>query len=417
MTTPKKMMICYNQEPPKKHPYASSREEYDYSLLQKNACYFNFNDHKFYNNLNQEINIEKQRILVRGGISTIKPIIQEIIKKGGIPVNTEEDIERIKLWCKEIKPHRKTLIVKGKDLLENSMVKERIVKLANNGEFFLKTKEKDFSGIVKIEELFDEFYGLIPALKLHLEDDFIVSEKVSILTDRYGNLEYRCFVIDGKIQNISRTLCLTYHKIPNTVVEAAQNLLEKIMKVEDFPNTFSLDIMYCNHIGTDIYLYDILELNPLEATGSYLYNDIYDNDFNENPQYDTNLLINGNDIFPRIPAYKKGMRLSYNNVEPQSILTQCYHKNGFSYHYACAKKFGKADFRRFKVHVFGTLRGVSIDIIEILNDTVSLYRNIPYIVQELREEGIDPNSEEFLNRVKMTDPYITDPKQRKLSHK
>jgi len=132
-------------------------------------------------------------------IEDMESVICAIERKGGIPVNNLEQIERIKCWDTEIYTERTLFHVTGKDLLENESIKKKLMDISmETGDFFLKTKEKDFSGVIPIHELFEPFYGLIPALQLHKEDEFIVGETVSVLRDQLGTLEYRCFVVDEK---------------------------------------------------------------------------------------------------------------------------------------------------------------------------------------------------------------------------
>ena len=80
-----------------------------------------------------------------------------------------------------------------------------------------------------------------------------------------GTKEYRCVVIDGKIYNISRFTFFQNHKIENKVLDFASNI------VKNYPGTYVVDLMEDSK-----GLIDIVEFNPIEASGMYLYNSICD---------------------------------------------------------------------------------------------------------------------------------------------
>lgn len=371
------LMYCYKDKP-EKDRYKSSYELYMYSKERNDACFYNQSTDCFYNKDGIKIDIRKKQILPNVYIEDIDYIIRAIERNGGIPMNNLEQIERIKSWNKEISTERVLFNVTGRDLLENESIRKKLIDISKEtGEIFLKTKEQDFSGVIPIQELFDPFYGLIPALQLHKEDEFIVGEKISILEDQFGTLEYRCFVIDGKILNISRNLFLTYHPIPDFVRVQAEKILERIKKIENFPTTFCLDLMCYEVTNADTIIVDILELNPLEASGEYLYNSIYPLSLNENKENSADIMTKIDSVksimIDSVPIYKKEKNLSFEKQEPYNFYKQSYYKDGFSYHYGCSKKFGNPKMCRFYIHkYYGLGGGEGIDIVDILNENVPL---------------------------------------------
>lgn len=398
-------ILCYsaNKKPPKNY-YKSWFEEYNYSFTQNNVCYYDSISRQFYNRDNELISIKDQRVLVRASIPEILSIIEAIEVAGGIAINTKDDINIIKEWYKKINTFRKSIVVQGQDILESDEIKNKIKNMSFNGCFLLKSKDKDFSGIISTEELFNRDLGLLPALEFHKDDKFIISEPVEILNDQYGNLEYRIFVIDGEIRNISRNLFLTYHTIDLKVIEAAEQIINNIKKISSFPKTFCLDLMACVIPNTNIITYDIVEFNPLEATGSYLYNSVYNNFCcSEEKQnlFPATAKQNMESVNFNIPIYKLSKQISKNYNEPKDCMEQAYYKNGFSYQYQCAKKFGKADFTRFYTHAYTEFANHinSVDIVDILNNSVSLKDSVEFISNILITNGIDPNSLEFQNRI------------------
>ena len=101
-----------------------------------------------------------------------------------------------------------------------------------------------------------------PDLNLELN---IKTKELDIKEDKIGTKEYRCVVIDGKIYNISRLTFCQNHKIENKVLDFALNI------VKNYPGTYVVDLMEDSN-----GLIDIVEFNPIEASGMYLYNSICD---------------------------------------------------------------------------------------------------------------------------------------------
>ncbi len=370
---------CYsvNEGKLEKDPFKCRKEAYEYSFTQNNVCYYDEETDKFYDRNGQEFDVKNKRILIKSGIQELNLILQAILEKRGIPVNRVQDLKRICNWNQEVSTERITFTVTGKVLLESEEIKQKIVEMAGEtGKFFLKTKKKDFSSLIYVEELFNSNLGLLEALKIHAEDEFIISEEIEIVKDDLGNLEYRCFVIDGEICNISRPLFLTYHSISKEVEKAAQKLLDKIKKISDFPSTFCLDFMQCQIPRTNVIIYDFVELNPLEATGEYLYNTRFENEASADTNYslatEEELLIK--QMKEAVPIYKKNKDLSFDNHEPKRVMQQCYHRNGFSYHYGCIKKFGDPFTDRFETYMYSSVLGGGhwVTTEDILNGNVSL---------------------------------------------
>ena len=63
-----------------------------------------------------------------------------------------------------------------------------------NDKVFLKTKKKDFNGLIDLTELFDKESDLRKAFSYHQDEEFIISEKVDVNQDEIGKEEYRVFI-------------------------------------------------------------------------------------------------------------------------------------------------------------------------------------------------------------------------------
>jgi len=105
-------------------------------------------------------------------------------------------------------------------------------------------------------------------LEYHLEKEFIISEKVEIAEDDYGKKEYRCFVIDGEIANISRFTVDVFHEIEEEILRKLQEILRQLGEV--FPKDFVVDIFQYRKENRE-YI-DVVEFINILSSGLFLNN-------------------------------------------------------------------------------------------------------------------------------------------------
>ncbi len=404
----KSILVCYTA-PTTSNPYNRKNEEIEYALEnERNVCFYDEIADEFYNANGEIQEVTGLRIFPRTNISKEEIIMEAIIRHGGSPLNTKDKIDKIKQWSKFIPTKRNIVFATGKEILKNEKLKNRIFDMQIDNEIFLKTVEKNFSAAININEFLERKYGLIDALELHPTEEFMISEKVEIIEDEYGKQEYRCFVLDGKIKSISRPLYSTTHPIPEEVKEEAQKLLEHIIATENFPTTFSMDMAHYMIPKRNIAIYDIVELNPLEATGEYLYNTIWENAIPKRENQEDTIITKDQllkDKMNRIPVYKKN-RVSLREPEQDTLCRQRFVKDTFSYHYQSLKKFGKQNPPFTWIHIFADdlfFRKTDLSIEEIFSNTVSIRDALPYIAMELEQAGIDITSEMFLEKLEIND--------------
>lgn len=154
----------------------------------------------------------------------------------------------------------------GKDLLDEEVI-ERLEQIYGT-ELFLKTLNKDFSSVIPIELLKDKECAFYKTLVYHPNTEFFISEKVNIEQDQYGEKEYRCFVVDGEIYNISRFTSQILHEIEPQVLEKVQKIVASLKGI--FPKNYVLDV-FEYELNGDKDL-DVVEFNSIDASGLYLYN-------------------------------------------------------------------------------------------------------------------------------------------------
>ena len=212
------------------------------------------------------IDIKGKLIFPRTGGEQINDMNDEIIKHGGIPILFNNEVEMVESWPDYFSTERKCKIFKGKDLINFDIVEE--IEEIYGEEIFFKTKVKNFSAIIPVTLLLDQECALYKTLMHHLEDDFIISKKVNVVEDAYGLKEYRCFVVNNEIYNISRYTTTILHSIEPKVLEFAKSIVEKLKGV--FPDYYVLDLFEYQVNGHNNI--DVLEFNPIQAAGLYLYN-------------------------------------------------------------------------------------------------------------------------------------------------
>lgn len=217
----------------------------------------------------------------------------------------------------------------------------------------MKTYKKDFNGLIKKSELFDENSDLRKSFSYHENDKFMISKKVNIDKDEIGRIEYRAFIYKGNIMNVSRNTDTIYHKIPKDVLLFIENVIKKLPK--GFPTTFCLDIFsYDNKL-------DILEFNPLAASGRYLYNSIFN--FGENLNHES---------IKQIPEEKNIEDLFFESDETLEPTTTINIEKSFAKDYDDIKKTGdrfvgfihingKSDYKINLSDLMGTMQIIDSD--------------------------------------------------------
>ncbi|MDD3341450.1 MAG: hypothetical protein PHN72_04615 [Bacilli bacterium] len=242
-------------------------EDINYAVMQGSYLYFDSETEKFYNSQNREVDIKDKTIQVICGVLKVEEIMQQVQKQGGIlPISIEER-SSIKNWNQYYEPKRKCIALKGKDIKDKNILADFYYQ-SKQDEIFIKTKKKDFNGCISIDEILDEKSSFRKALEYHLNDDFIMSEKVYIDEDALGPKEYRVFVRNRKVLNISRIKEFTYHKIDSSISDFADKLVNQLPAT--FPKNYVVDLFSYNE-----GIVDVVEFNAFETTARYLYNSIF----------------------------------------------------------------------------------------------------------------------------------------------
>lgn len=238
-------------------------------------CFVDFNG--------KEIDIKDMKIYPRAGVFQEEKLCAAIERHGGKTLCTKDNIDFCTNWLKHYKPIRKMQIYNGRELLDDDILNK--IKKEYGNEIFFKTVKKDYSEQFETDYLLDKESLISRCIKEHQNDEFMISEPVKILKDDIGQKEYRIFVIENKIVSISRFTDYVFHKIDPEVYEKSLNIVNGL---KDFPSSFVMDVFEYERNGKKEF--DVLEFNPISASGSYLYNSLV-NFNNNNILHDNEYLI------------------------------------------------------------------------------------------------------------------------------
>lgn len=286
-------------------------EEMAYAKDLDRYLFYDKNLDVFVDKDDQIVNIKDKNILVRSGVFEYPKLLEAVISHGGNSITKVDDYELVNNWPNYIKTKRKVMLLKGSEIINNpSIIKDNF----DDIQVFFKTKIKNYSGIVNISKFYELNNGFYKALCEHKDDDFIVSDVLDIKTDASGELEYRAFIIDGQIMNISRRHDYLICQNPEEIVAKAKEVVRDLSNTE-FPKSYVLDLFVTND-GIDV-----LECNPIEGSGYYLYNSIFDA---------TDDLIHTDPVLT-IPKFQRlyGKReLFSHDASPSGVPSICYELPG-----------------------------------------------------------------------------------------
>lgn len=239
-----------------------------YLKNNRNVCFFDDEKNCFLDTNLEKMSIDKKIIIPYSYCEeTMIPVIKA---QGGIIPCEIDNYSTVHKWLLFYKPERKMQLIKGKDLLDPACLD--IIEEEYGSEIFFKTVEKAYTDIVKIEYLRDAKSLIHVALSLHPDDEFIISEVLDLLTDNISSKEYRVFVYNNKVLNISRYTEFTLHQIDEKILTKAEKVIEE-MKGKSFPSAYVVDLCeYEDKDGEDKI--DVVEFNPFYSSGRYLYNSI-----------------------------------------------------------------------------------------------------------------------------------------------
>lgn len=236
----------------------------------RGICFYDPDTNNFYGTDMKPMSIHHKIIIPVCDIYSEEIILEKINEFGGIIPCGFEKNKNVVNWPLFYRTKRKCEIVHGKDLIDSNILD--ILEKKYGSEIFFKTLEKQYSDIVKINDLRNKNSLIHTVLSMHENDEFIISEVVDIMDDEIGNKEYRVFVFDGRIISISRATEFILHQINPIIYKKVQEIV-KYMSSLDFPTAYVFDLFEYKDVNNEVVI-DVVEFNPYIASGRYLYNSI-----------------------------------------------------------------------------------------------------------------------------------------------
>lgn len=216
------------------------------------------------------VNINGVYVFPRTGSAQIYEINDAIIRHGGILVLSNEEVDIVNSWPNYVQTKRNIKVYNGSELCDDEVISK--IEEQFGTRFFFKTKKKDFKDIIDISLFKNKECAFFKALSEHKDDEFFISDEVEVASDNLGIEEYRVFVEEGRVMNISRMTTDVFHRISPDVVEYALTMVDALR--DKFPSYYSFDVFRTKKNGNT--LLDVVEFNPIHAAGIYLYNSIID---------------------------------------------------------------------------------------------------------------------------------------------
>lgn len=361
------MLYCFNA----KHFSNNERtnKEIEYAIRKKVFIYYDEEEQVFKDENDNKVDVQNKEVFPVSFVLQLPALIKALIDNGAIIPNTQEQINCVEEWYNHIVTQRNLISFTGDMVNDPEFLNYIYEVFGRNPEVFLKTAKKDFNGLIDLSELYEEESDLRKAMKYHENEEFILSEKVDINEDEIGKKEYRIFIYKGRIMNISRITDTVYHTIPSDLIEYVEELLLRLPK--NFPRTFVLDVFSYNH------MYDVLECNPIEASGRYLYNTVFS--ISQDLTH-TNI--------ESIPPEKDSTKVSYSSEETMKPSTLVKVQGSFAKDYDDIKRYGKR-VEGF-VHIFGLPEGVKIDLDALLGSMTTIDEDTSF--EDTPKKRLTPNS-------------------------
>ncbi len=200
-------------------------------------------------------------VLVRASVSHERSVLEFIEAQGGRNVADWPSQQRTLEWYKHVRPEfmlRKMAWFPLNEALAQDLSAFRDAE----GRFFAKTSFKALSGLTDcLLSLLGYNVELMPP-----STEVIVSEPLGLHSDAKGKLEYRCYVVRGRVSSISRYIDYdTDYTIPAGIEQFAEAFVAAHRG--DIPDCYVLDVAESDRGPV------VIELTGIVASGRYEKND------------------------------------------------------------------------------------------------------------------------------------------------
>ena len=256
--------------PREKGYYERTQKEVNEAREKGKLILFDLQNKSFINEKGEKVDVEGKVIFPRSTIGQASILMENIEKARGKSITSKQDCDTVENWFK---------VIKTKRSYENTTMKELEANLDDfqkrfGESFFIKTVRKGFSGICTVLEmfpgkkyLFDSHFLSLNMTITKSETPVLVFEKLDILKDSFGKREWRAFVVNNELLSLSR--CSDNDVQVEEYVY--QNVKEKIKEIKGLiPSSYVID--FFEYKKDNNIVFDIVELNPIIASGTFANN-------------------------------------------------------------------------------------------------------------------------------------------------
>lgn len=259
-------------------------EEIDYAKKIGKLLIYSIDDDKFFHN-GKEVNIKEKTIFPRCFIFHVKKFLPKLEENEANSLVKFTDTLKIEEWPKYIQPlYRNATVTTFSEFKKNYKYY-----LEKYKKIFLKTCTKSFSSPIEFIKEIElpinskkiPFLCIQPSnqkaafSRIESQDKIIVSSCIELVPDPENNKkskEYRAFVLNGKLANISRSYLDESTKVPEQVKNIANYIVDEI-NTKKFIKNYSFDLFEIKF--NNKHCVDIVEFNSLESTGREIDNSIF----------------------------------------------------------------------------------------------------------------------------------------------
>ena len=169
------MLYCFNA----KHFRDNERtnKEIEYAISKKIFIYYDEEEQEFKDEQNNIVDVRNKKVFPVSFIFQLPALIEALTKNGAIIPNTIDQIHMVEEWYNHIVTQRNMISFTGDMLNDPEFLNFIYEVFGRNPEVFFKTAKKDFNGIIDLTDLYEEESDLRKAIKLHQNEEFIISEK------------------------------------------------------------------------------------------------------------------------------------------------------------------------------------------------------------------------------------------------
>lgn len=230
----------------------------------------------FFNDKKEAININDRLIFLRTDYEHILDAMICIERHGGILLENNIHRQAIKDWPNHYFTTRKMFCIEGINVIQQDYSEDIKFLLNNNEQVFFKSLDKGFSSLVNSIDLISgklAIFDLTNKQGVVASQKYLVSEKVEIAKDHFGNTEVRIVVFNNLVANASRYIHSLCHHVDQIFIDTAKRIVSSLSAKTDFPDNYIMDLGLIT--SSEKSYVDVIEFNPISTSLCYVNNSVF----------------------------------------------------------------------------------------------------------------------------------------------